>query len=184
MKALAINGSPRKRGNTSAVLKKSLEGAASQGCETELVYLYGLNFKGCNGCNRCKLIGGESYGKCALNDELTPILKEIYDTDILILGSPVYLATTTGEMRCFLERLIYPRLMSESDKNIIIGFIYTLGASETQANERGVMNSLNFTNGTQMERVGLQTTETLFVYNAHSLLMFQNIFQKLLFITL
>lgn len=56
--------------------------------------------------------------------------------------------------------------MSESDKNIIIGFIYTLGASETQANERGVMNSLNFTNGTQMERVGLQTTETLFVYNA------------------
>ena len=44
---LAINGSPRKMWNTGMLLKKALEGAVSQGADTELVHLYDLDFKGC-----------------------------------------------------------------------------------------------------------------------------------------
>ncbi len=47
MKVIAINGSPRKKWNTAQLLNKALEGAKSQGAETELVNLYDLEYKGC-----------------------------------------------------------------------------------------------------------------------------------------
>ena len=61
MKVMAINGSPRKEWNTATLLEKALEGAASQGAETELIHLYDLSFKGCKSCFACKTRGGESY---------------------------------------------------------------------------------------------------------------------------
>ncbi|MGZ4951339.1 MAG: flavodoxin family protein, partial [Halobacteriota archaeon] len=67
MNVLAINGSPRTKCNTATLLDSALEGAASQGAETELVHLYKLTFKGCISCFSCKLKNGESYGRCAVN---------------------------------------------------------------------------------------------------------------------
>ena len=62
MKALFINGSPRKNGNTAKLLKRAMEGAAEAGAETELINLYdrSLNFKGCMSCFACKLKGGKT----------------------------------------------------------------------------------------------------------------------------
>ncbi len=108
MKALAINGSPRTNCNTATLLNNALEGAASQGAETELVHLYTLNFKGCVSCFACKLTSGESYGRYALTDELTPVLTKAEEADAIILGSPIYFGTVTGEMRSFMERLLFP----------------------------------------------------------------------------
>lgn len=105
MNILGINGSPRKKWNTAMLLEKTLEGARSQGASTELIHLYDLNYKGCKSCFSCKLKNGESYGRCSLNDELTPILRKIEEIDALILGSPIYLGVVTGEMHSFLERL-------------------------------------------------------------------------------
>jgi multimeric flavodoxin WrbA len=110
MKLLAINGSPRTACNTATVLNYVLEGAASRGAETELVHLYELNFKGCINCLACKVKNGESYGRCAVNDDLRPILKKVEVADAIILGSPVYLGTSISEMRSFVERLIFPYL--------------------------------------------------------------------------
>jgi len=70
MKVLAFNGSPRKTWNTATLLNKALEGAASQGAETELIHLYDLNYKGCISCFACKTKGGKSYGKCPIQDDL------------------------------------------------------------------------------------------------------------------
>jgi multimeric flavodoxin WrbA len=108
VKVLAINGSPRTKCNTATLLNSALEGAASQGVGTELVHLYKLNFKGCISCFSCKLKEGESYGRCAVTDELTPILKKVEEADAIIFGSPIYLGTVTGEMKSFMERLIFP----------------------------------------------------------------------------
>jgi len=136
MKVIAINGSPRKKWNTATLLEKALEGAASESAETELIHLYDLNFKGCTSCFACKLKDGKSYGKCAMNDELTHVLEKLKDADAVILGSPVYLGNSTGEMRSFMERFIFPYLvystspMSLYPKNIPVGYIYTMGAKE------------------------------------------------------
>jgi multimeric flavodoxin WrbA len=136
MKVIAINGSPRKKWNTATLLEKALEGAASEGAETGLIHLYDLNFKGCTSCFACKLKDGKSYGKCAMKDELTPVLDKLKDADAVILGSPIYLGNSTGEMRSFMERYVFPYIVYSNDipslypKNIPVGFIYTMGVKE------------------------------------------------------
>ncbi len=136
MKVIAFNGSPRKKWNTATLLEKALEGAASQGAETELVHLYDLTFKGCKSCFACKTKGGASYGRCATKDDLTPILKRVEEVDSIILGSPFYFGTVSGEMRSFMERLMFPYLTytapprSLFPKKINTGFIYTMNAPQ------------------------------------------------------
>ena len=140
---IAINGSPRKTWNTATLLGYALQGAASEGEETELIHLYDLDFKGCTSCFACKLIGGKSYGRCAEQDGLTPVLEEIRNADALILGSPIYLGAATGEMRAFLERLVFPYLVYDPLRSSLFpgkiptGFIYTMGADEKRVKEMG-----------------------------------------------
>ncbi|MDD5760069.1 MAG: flavodoxin family protein [Desulfobulbaceae bacterium] len=141
MKVLAVNGSPRKKWNTAMLLEKALAGAASQGAETELIHLYDLDFKGCTSCFACKLTGGKSYGKCAMSDDLSPILEKIGHVDALVLGSPIYFGTVSGEMRSFMERLLFPYLIysrppgSLFPRKISTAFIYTMNVSEQQMQE-------------------------------------------------
>jgi multimeric flavodoxin WrbA len=143
MKIMAFNGSPRKTWNTATLLEQTLMGAASQGAATELIHLYELKFKGCISCFECKTKGGKSYGRCAVQDELTPILKRVEEADALILGSPIYFATVSGEMRSFMERLLFPYLtyteprQSLFPKKIPTGFIYTMNVTEEVAKAWG-----------------------------------------------
>lgn len=151
MKVLAINGSPRKTWNTATLLNKALEGAASQGAETELIHLYDLNFKGCTSCFACKRKGSQSYGKCAMNDELTPILAKAADADAIILGSPIYVGAATGEMRSFIERLVFPYIVYDENysslfkRKIPVGFIYTMNVTESMMVDWGYSQHFELT---------------------------------------
>ncbi len=58
MRLLTVNGSPRKNWNTDTLLKHAVDGATSQGAETETVHLYDLEYKGCKSCFACKKKGG------------------------------------------------------------------------------------------------------------------------------
>lgn len=158
MKIIAFNGSPRKSWNTATLLEKALEGASSKGAETELINLYDLNYKGCASCFACKKIGSKSYGKCALKDDLSPILDKIEEADGIILGSPIYLGSITGEMKSFLERLIFPYLVYDADysslfkKKINTAFIYTMGIDEQRLLNSGYDSHFNI-NKTFLERI-------------------------------
>ena len=150
MKVIAINGSPRKNWNTAMLLAKTLEGAKSQGAETELIHLYDLNYKGCISCFACKVKGGKSYGKCVVNDDLKPIFRKIEQADALVFGSPVYLGNVTGQMHSFLERLVFQYLTytdppgSLFTRQIKAGFIYTMGVPEDIYNQMGYSHFINF----------------------------------------
>ena len=143
MKAIGVNGSPRKKWNTATLLERALEGAGSQGAKTELVHLYDLDYKGCISCFACKKKTGRSYGKCAVRDGLTPPLRKVTQADVIILGSPIYFGTVTGEMRSFLERLFFPLFTYAEPRGSLFSrkaktaFIYTLGATRELAKERG-----------------------------------------------
>jgi len=147
MKVIAINGSPRKGWNTATLLEKALEGAASKGAGTELAHLYDLDYKGCISCFACKTSGGKSYGKCTVNDDLKPLFKRIEDVDAVILGSPIYLGTVTGEMRSFLERWVFAYLTYSDTpqtlfpKTIPTAFIYTMNLNEQKLKERGLYDT-------------------------------------------
>ena len=53
MYALAINGSPRKGGNTELLLNEVLDELKNGGWETELVKVGGTSIRGCIACNKC-----------------------------------------------------------------------------------------------------------------------------------
>lgn len=122
----------------------ALEGAASMGADTELIHLYDLSFKGCISCFACKLIDGPHYGRCAVKDDLNPILRNIRDNaGAIILGSPVYFGSMSGEVRSFMERLLFPYLVytrpptSVFPRRIKTGVIYTMGLNEEMSTASG-----------------------------------------------
>ena len=134
-KIYAVNGSPREKGNTAKVLQSVLEGAASTGAETTLIHLGRYQFSGCRSCFACKLKGGASYGKCAINDGITGILEELSRADAVIMGSPIYFGAESGMYRCFLERLFFPYLKYSNPASSIapgkleMAFVYTMNVT-------------------------------------------------------
>jgi multimeric flavodoxin WrbA len=171
MKVMAFNGSPRKTWNTATLLQKALEGAASKGAQTKLVHLYDLKYTGCKSCFACKIKGGPSYGRCAAQDELTPILKEITEADALILGTPIYFGSVTGEMKSFMERLLFPYLKysvapeSLFPRKIHTAFIYTMNVTEQAMDERGYRTHI-LLNQDFMKRI-FSASETLYCFDTY-----------------
>ncbi len=144
-KALFINGSPRKNGNTARLLQRAMDGARDAGAEVALVNLYdrALNYKGCMSCFACKVKGGKK-GVCSFRDDLLPILQRAVEADVLVCGSPCYCGYPTAALRAFMERMEFPTV-NYSDyakptvlKKIHSATIYTMNCpSETFYKQMG-----------------------------------------------
>lgn len=96
---LGICGSPR-NGNIQAMIEKVLEGAKQTGAETELILLRELNIQHCDGCGSC-----ENTHECRIQDDMQELYEKIFNTDILILGSPNYFNNVSGLMKDFIDRM-------------------------------------------------------------------------------
>lgn len=155
MKIYAVNGSPRKKWNTATLLNNVLEGATSAvpALETEVINLYDLKYKGCIECFECKRIGGPSYGKCAVKDEIHDLLQNVLQADGVIFGSPIYFSEITGMLRCFLERLFFPIFVYDKDytslapKNLFTAFIYTMNVPKEAMEKLGYPQRLGVMEG-------------------------------------
>ena len=136
MKIIGINGSPRLDNNSASMLDAALAGAAAAGAKTERIDLFNLDFSGCLSCFACKRFGGESFGKCALKDGLSPIIEKIFEADALVVSTPIYFADVPGAVRNLFERLWFPGLLYSKDgsiaydKKLNIGLIYTMNLTD------------------------------------------------------
>jgi len=135
MNILAICGAANKDRNTATMLKNAFDGAMSvNDASGEFVYLYDLNFKGCYGCHSCKLLDKDKFARCAIHDDLSPVLKKAIDADVLLIGSPIYFSDITGETRSFLERYLFPGITYNKDrtptypKRTKVGWVFTMNA--------------------------------------------------------
>jgi multimeric flavodoxin WrbA len=143
MKLIAINGSPRKGWNTHLLVQEAVKGAASKGAQIELINLYDLNFRGCISCFACKQKGGPSLGRCAVKDDLRPVLDRIDACDALVLGSPIYINEVTSTMRAFIERLTFQYITYKPDgssffkRRVKTALIYTMNVPESRLDELG-----------------------------------------------
>ena len=146
MKAIAINGSPRKGWNTDLLLQEALKGASDAGAKTELIQLSNLTFSGCRSCFACKKAGAET-GRCMWKDDLQPVLDKILSADAVFMGSPIYLGNVSGMMYCLIEWLVFS-LLSYDDysKKLFCGnvnscFFFTMNAPKVYANTayQGIM---------------------------------------------
>ena len=171
-KIYAVNGSPRKNGNTAQLLQKALEGAASAGAEVKLIQLADLNFSGCRSCFACKKLANPSPG-CVLKDDLSETLQELLHADGIIMGSPIYFGAETGLYRNFLERLFFPMLRytnppsSRAEKKIDFGFIYTMNVPENLMDEYGYNAYLQSQSQTPGLIFNSQNIYTLYACDTH-----------------
>jgi len=102
MKALAINGSPRKGGNTEILLRAVLGPLVKEGWETELIQVGGERIRGCTACERCF---ETANGRCAIdNDAFNGLMEKMISAHAIIVGSPTYFTDVTAETKALLDR--------------------------------------------------------------------------------
>ena len=105
MKVIAINGSPRKNGNTSQALKIMADELEEQGIEVEIIQIGHLNIHGCIGCGYCRT---SADNQCVFKDDIVnDVAKKMREADGFILASPTYYAGIAGTMKAFLDRVFY-----------------------------------------------------------------------------
>ncbi len=101
MKIIGICGSPRGReSQTMRLVKAALDGAESQGAETELVDLCDLRFSFCGACDAC-----HATGRCAHQDKANELIDNLLKVDGIVLGSPNYFRSVSGPMKAFIDRM-------------------------------------------------------------------------------
>ncbi len=102
MKAVAFNGSARKDGNTAILLNLVLDELRAEQVETEMIQLAGEKISGCTACYQCRK---NKDGKCVLKtDRVNEYIQKMREADAILLGSPVYVADITTNMKALLER--------------------------------------------------------------------------------
>ncbi|MBI9018925.1 MAG: flavodoxin family protein [Phycisphaerae bacterium] len=110
MKVLAINGSPRKGGNTEILINKVFEPLQAAGIETELVQIGGQAVRGCTACMKCFKTNDKT---CIIkNDPVNDIIAKMIEADGIIFGSPTYFADVTAELKALIDRaglVCYPK---------------------------------------------------------------------------
>ena len=105
MRALLINGSPRKEGNTCTALKEIAAQLAKNGVDSEIVWIGNKYVRGCIACGQCKAQGN---GQCAFGDDVcNEIIAKMNEADALVVGSPVYYGTPTGNVLNLLHRMMF-----------------------------------------------------------------------------
>lgn len=105
MKVIALNGSPKKDGNTACALRFMAEELKKDGIETEIIDIGHLTIHGCTACGYC---ASSENNECIFKDDLVnETAAKIREADGFILASPTYYAGVAGTMKSFLDRLFY-----------------------------------------------------------------------------
>jgi len=118
MRAIAVNGSPRREGNTKILLDRVLEPLRQAGWQTELLQLGGQKIHGCRACSKCF----ENLDlRCACKDDVfNDFAQKALAADALILGSPTYFTDVSAELKALIDRL---GLVSVANGNALRGRI-------------------------------------------------------------
>lgn len=114
-KIVILNGSPRRNGNTSVLVKAFTEGATGAGNEVTEFFLGGMEIHGCKGC-----FGGHSSRACPCvqKDDMDKIYPAVREAEVVVLASPLYYWNMSGQIRTAIDRLF---ALEEGDGNLLRG---------------------------------------------------------------
>jgi multimeric flavodoxin WrbA len=98
-KIVAIYGSPRRKGNTAALLKKAIEGARDSGADVEEIVLRDFKISPC-----LEIYGCLKAGECAIKDDFQVVRDKILNAQGLILASPVFFYTVSAHTKILMDR--------------------------------------------------------------------------------
>ena len=96
---LAIYGSPRRKGNTSLLLQKAVEGARAAGAQVEEIVLRDLKMSPCHEIYGCK-----HTGRCVIKDDFQSVYDQLSQCQGLILASPIFFYTVSSHTKMLMDR--------------------------------------------------------------------------------
>jgi multimeric flavodoxin WrbA len=101
---LILSGSPKKNGNTAALIEWFTEGAASKGAQVELIHVAFLKYKfpGCTSCRLCQK--QEDYG-CVIEDDAQLVLKKMAAADVTVMATPLYFFAASAQLKVITDRM-------------------------------------------------------------------------------
>lgn len=102
MKILVLNGSPRPNGNTAAMVNAFVEGAEKNGHDITVVAVCSKKIAGCLACEYCHTKGN---GRCIQQDDMQEIYPVLEEAEMIVLASPVYYHSFTGQLQCAVNRI-------------------------------------------------------------------------------
>jgi multimeric flavodoxin WrbA len=133
-KAVVLLGSPRKNGNSTVLANKVKDGITAAGGSHETFYLHGMNIRPCQACDACQKNGN----KCVINDDMQLIYPKLFESNSIVLCSPIYMFTVSAQLKLFLDRC-YAVMPALAGKKIGAAFAY----SADNETDSGVMNAIN-----------------------------------------
>ncbi len=110
-----LNGSLRRKGNTSALCEAFARGAQEAGHSVVTFHVGGMDIRGCKGC-----FGGNSARECPCvqRDAMAEIYPAVRDSDVVVLASPLYYWNMSGQLRTAVDRLF---ALEEGGENLLRG---------------------------------------------------------------
>ena len=114
-KIVILNGSPRKTGNTSELIKAFTEGAEAAGHEVVCFHLDSMDIHGCKGCFGGR---GKEDHPCVQRDGMDKIYPAVKEANVIVLASPLYYWTLSGQLRTAVDRLF---ALEEGGANLLRG---------------------------------------------------------------
>ena len=123
MKILGISCSPRKNGNTVAMLTAALNAAKAAGAEVELYSVAGKNIQPCTGCWAC-----HGTATCTLKDDMQELYEKIIAADGIIFGTPIYSWGMTAQSKSIIDRTVALNKPPRSLTNKVCGVVACCGS--------------------------------------------------------
>ncbi len=102
MNILVLNGSPRPNGNTTSMIAAFREGVSEAGHLVSVIDICRKKISGCLGCEYCHLQG---KGNCIQKDDMQEVYTALNDADMLVIASPIYYFSFTGQLQCAINRI-------------------------------------------------------------------------------
>ena len=103
MKILLLQGSPRKAGNTAALLDAFLEGLREKGEHAvREVALQEAAIRPCRNCDACRRM---DEGYCAIADDMQGLFVPFIEADMVVMASPIYWWSVSAQLKLFIDRL-------------------------------------------------------------------------------
>jgi len=99
VKILAIYGSPRRKGNTTLLLKNAVKGAIEAGAEVEEVILRDLKMSPC-----LEIYGCKETGRCVIQDDFQQVYDKLLSCQGLMLASPIFFYTVSAHTKILMDR--------------------------------------------------------------------------------
>ena len=105
MKVCVLMGSPRKNGNTAAILEPFCDELRRDGAEVETIWLYDKEICPCVACRNCQK-DWSTFG-CVQEDDGQELFEKVLACDLMVLATPIYVWYCTPPMKALLDRLVY-----------------------------------------------------------------------------